>query len=76
MKSSMLLDALNKDNMKSYFDCITFNEKNKAKWLSSIHNLSISDLEKWIDAAISKYSSQKYKNKEYRLGYFPRNTLY
>lgn len=76
MKSSMILEALNKDNMKSYFDDIMFEEKNKAKWISRLHDLSISNLEKWVDAAIAKYSSQKYKNKEYRLGRSPRKDLY
>lgn len=76
MKHSILEEALDKNNMKSYFNDIIFERDNKEKYLKRIHDLSIFDLERLVDSVIAKYNSVDYINKEHRLGYFPRTPLY
>lgn len=76
MRNSILKEALDKNNIKTYFEDIIFERDNKEKYLRRIHELSIFDLERLVDSAVAKYTSTDYINKEHKLGYFPRTPLY
>ena len=48
----------------------------KDKWIERIHSLTIEQRADVIRKCIKKYDSDEYKDKEYKKGRFPENTLF
>ena len=48
----------------------------KDKWIEKIHSLTVEQRADVIRKCIKKYDSDKYKDKEYKKGRFPENTLF
>lgn len=53
-----------------------FFNKLKDKWIEKIHSLTVEQRADVIRKCIKKYDSDKYKDKEYKKGRFPENTLF
>lgn len=51
-------------------------EKHKERWLTKFHNLTSEQRLEFAKKCYDKYSSDKYVDKEYNAGFFPRTTLY
>ena len=48
----------------------------KDKWIEKIHSLTVEQRADVIRKCIKKYDSEEYKDKEYKKGRFPENTLF
>ena len=48
----------------------------KDKWIEKIHSLTVEQRADVIRKCIKKYDSDEYKDKEYKKGRFPENTLF
>lgn len=53
-----------------------FFNKLKDKWIKKIHSLTVEQRADVIRKCIKKYNSDEYKDKEYKKGRFPENTLF
>ena len=48
----------------------------KERWIEKLHNLTVGQRIELIRKCIKKYDSDEYKDKEYKKGRFPENTLF
>jgi len=68
-------DAIN-DYFEKYYQEIDNNKKRNERYVDKLHSLYGTNIDVIIEKIINKYDSKEYRNREYKMGYEPREDLY
>lgn len=75
----LLRDHLNseegKRSIKEYFDKIELIEQHDARWADRMYERIKDNIDESIEHLLKWYDSDRYRNREYKMGYEPRERL-
>lgn len=63
------------ESIRKFHDELEISERHRERWIEKFRNRAGDDVDSLLEKIIDKYDSDKYVNREYKLGYEPRESL-